>query len=123
MHALLIGSGGFFGAVTRFYLGEWLFSANGFPLGTLIVNLSGCFALGWFLAYAKRCNWRKEVNLLVGTGFLGSFTTFSTFSMESIILIENGQGLLAFFYIILTISIGLSLTYSGFRLAERGEAV
>lgn len=117
MRALLIGIGGFCGATSRFYLGEWLWAEKVFPLGTLMVNLIGCFALGWLLAYAKR----KEVSLLFGTGFLGSFTTFSTFSIESITLIENGQGLFALFYMVITISMGISLAYAGFKLAVRGE--
>jgi fluoride exporter len=120
MKLIFVGVGGFFGAISRFALGEWLHTDNGFPLGTLAVNLLGCLVLGWFLAFAKRRGLRSETVLLVGTGFLGSFTTFSTFSVETVNLLAAGQGLFALIYVLLSIIMGLLLAFVGFKFATKG---
>jgi len=121
MKLFFVGLGGFFGAISRFMLGEWLHSDNGFPLGTLGVNLLGCLALGWFLAYAQRKRLRGETVLLIGTGFLGSFTTFSTFSVETVNLLATGQNLFALIYVLLSIFVGILLAFLGFMLATKGD--
>ncbi|MBM4761486.1 fluoride efflux transporter CrcB [Bacillus sp. B15-48] len=115
MKIIMIGIGGFLGAISRYGMGEWLHTENGFPVGTLTVNLLGCFLLGWFLAFAKRKNLRTEITMLFGTGFLGSFTTFSTFSVETVYLIENGQFLFAFSYVAASMLAGILSAYIGFR--------
>jgi fluoride exporter len=126
MKLLLVMIGGFFGAICRYSLGEWLYSDNGFPLGTLFVNLLGCLALGWFLTFMSQNKTIKpEWTYLIGTGFIGSFTTFSTFTVESISLFQTGSILLALLYITTSTIAGLLLVYSGHRLAlsskEEGE--
>lgn len=109
--------GGFFGAISRFSLGEWIHTDNGFPLGTLIINLIGCFVLGWFLTYVqKKARIRPEFTLMIGTGFIGSFTTFSTFSVETINLFQQGLVFFALTYVLATTVIGLLFTYLGSRL-------
>lgn len=118
--------GGFFGAITRYYIGEWIHKPNGFPFGTLSINLFGCFILGWFLTYfTLRKKIRPEFILLIGTGFIGSFTTFSTFSVESILLFHNGLVVYGLLYASSSIVFGLLLAYLGFKLAlfnvEKGE--
>lgn len=118
MQLIFIGLGGFLGAVVRFGLGEWLYMENGFPVGTLLVNLLGCLALGWFLAFAKRRAIRSEYVLLIGTGFLGSLTTFSTFSVESIDLLTSEQILVALFYLLTTLLAGILLAYIGYRIGS-----
>ena len=111
MNLLFVMIGGFFGAISRFALGEWIHTSNGFPLGTLFINLIGCFFLGWFLTFvSQKKKIRPELTLLIGTGFVGSFTTFSTFSVETLNLLQQGlifQGLL---YVLTTIILGLGLT-------------
>ena len=92
MNLLFVMIGGFFGAISRFALGEWIHTSNGFPLGTLFINLIGCFFLGWFLTFvSQKKKIRPEFTLLIGTGFVGSFTTFSTFSVETLNLIAAGS--------------------------------
>ena len=92
MNLLFVMIGGFFGAISRFALGEWIHTSNGFPLGTLFINLIGCFFLGWFLTFvSQKKKIRPELTLLIGTGFVGSFTTFSTFSVETLNLIAAGS--------------------------------
>lgn len=122
MNAVYISLGGFVGAILRFLTGEWLQTKSGFPLGTLIVNLIGCLLLGWFLAIAKRKNIKDEYILFGGTGFISSFTTFSTFSVETISLIENTQYSYVLLYILVTIIIGILFSYLGFKLGSKPEA-
>ncbi|MFZ0445939.1 MAG: fluoride efflux transporter CrcB [Bacillus sp. (in: firmicutes)] len=123
MNLLLVMIGGFFGAISRFVLGEWIHTSNGFPIGTLIINLIGCFFLGWFLTFvSQKKKIRPQLTLLIGTGFVGSFTTFSTFSVETLNLLQQGllfQGLL---YVLTTIILGLGLTYLGRKVALLRES-
>lgn len=90
----MISIGAILGANARYWLGGWVAQkfGPGFPLGTLLINLSGSFILGFFLTLmAERWivdpNWR----LLVAVGFLGSYTTFSTYTYESLNLMLTGQ--------------------------------
>jgi fluoride exporter len=128
MNLISVMLGGFFGALTRYGIGEWIQTENGFPLGTLLINLIGCFFLGWFLTFITlRKNIKPELTLLIGTGFVGSFTTFSTFSLETILLFQNGQGVYAVLYILTSIILGLMMAYFGLKLAlineGKGESI
>ncbi|SFA94877.1 CrcB protein [Lentibacillus halodurans] len=117
MRMLLVMAGGFCGAIARFTLGEWIYT-NGFPLNTLLINLAGCLLLGWFLTFvSRRGDVRSEISLLIGTGFIGSFTTFSTFSMETIQLFQAGLLFYGIFYILASTIGGLLLVYTGYLLA------
>lgn len=118
MPLLFVMMGGFFGTVSRYALGEWLVTRNGFPLSTLLINLVGCFILGWFLTYvSRRKKIRSEYTLIFGTGFIGSFTTFSTFSVETLQLLQDGLVFLALVYVLTTVFIGLFLSFLGYKLA------
>jgi fluoride exporter len=111
--------GGFFGAITRYCIGEWIQTANGFPLGTLFINILGCFLLSWFLTfYTVKKPIRAEFTLFIGTGFIGSFTTFSTFSVETIQLFQNGLAVYGIIYILVSIIFGILLAYLGLKLAH-----
>jgi len=125
MNLILVMIGGFLGAILRFALGEWIYTES-FPAGTLIVNLIGCFLLAWFLTFVSR---KKRIHsgipLLIGTGCIGSFTTFSTFSVETIQMFSNGQIFLSALYIMLSSIGGLLFAGFGYMLAIRkqeGEA-
>jgi len=118
MKILSVMFGGFIGAIARYSIGEWIHTNNDFPLGTLIINLLGCFLLGWFLTFITiKKKRRTEYTLFLGTGLIGSFTTFSTFSVETIRLLQNGLLLNGALYILTSILLGLLLTYIGVRLA------
>ncbi len=95
---LLVGCGGFLGSILRYFctmLGNrW--QTGGFPLGTFAVNLLGSFAIGFFaVLFAHKMGLAKQWQLLLQTGFLGGFTTFSTFSLESVQLWQRGAYLLS----------------------------
>lgn len=118
---LLVGVGGFVGSIFRYLLSGWvqrLFSSISFPFGTLIVNLLGCFTIG-FLSYLaeERGIFTTEARLLVFVGFLGGFTTFSTFGNESINLIRNGESWQALMNVLVHVVFGLLFVWFGKSLA------
>ena len=105
MDYLAVGIAGFLGAVTRAWLGKLIntgFAAH-FPLNTLIINLTGCFVLSFFLNLTfERLEINPRLRLGIGTGFLGAYTTFSTFSVESINLVRINLAWLSLAYILST---------------------
>lgn len=106
MALLWVGLGGFLGANARYLLGGVIASRFGtaFPLGTFIINITGSFLLGLFLAYAEPRQWLgPSWRLLIAVGFMGAYTTFSTFTYESFRLMQSGEYLLA------TLNLGGSL--------------
>lgn len=90
---LWIAAGGAFGAMARYGLSEAVTAAAGnrLPWGTLAANLLGCFAVGFLVETARRSGLDPLVVQGVGVGFLGSFTTFSTFALESWVHLDRGQ--------------------------------
>ncbi|MBS4209455.1 fluoride efflux transporter CrcB [Bacillus sp. FJAT-50079] len=118
MNVLAVGIGGFFGAILRYLISEWLPITNGFPMGTFVINLSGCFFLAWFFTITvKRWSISPQVKLAIGTGFTGAFTTFSTFSVETLTLIEHQQYMIAFTYVFFSIFGGITLAFVGVKVA------
>ncbi|MBY0472629.1 fluoride efflux transporter CrcB [bacterium] len=94
MEFLVVGFGGFFGSLARYlvYLCEQSLSTNRFPFGTLLINVAGCFCAGLLLAVVeKSLPVHRHLILLGSMGFIGSFTTFSTFGVETFHLIRSGQ--------------------------------
>ncbi|MEH7515486.1 fluoride efflux transporter CrcB [Gottfriedia acidiceleris] len=123
MNYLLILIGGFFGAILRYIIGLSIHPlSNGFPIQTFLINIIGCFFLGFFLPIAK-VKLKPEYTLLIGTGFTGAFTTFSTFSLENVILMDEKKLLVSLVYIISSLVVGISLAYLGFKVAEKFNKV
>ena len=93
MRFLIVGVGGFIGANARYVLGGWVQQRWGasFPYGTFVINISGSFVLGLFATLALRYGWSDEWRLLIAIGFVGAYTTFSTFEYETIQLIASGN--------------------------------
>ena len=109
MNILAVGFGGALGAVCRYLLGQVIPKlGSGFPLGTFVVNLIGCFAIGLVVGLAgKHSNIDPRLILFLQTGICGGFTTFSTFSLESLTLIEEGRITIGILYIVLSVLLGL----------------
>lgn len=122
MSIVAVGIAGAAGAIARYAFGEYVVGrlASGFPLGTLLMNVTGSFALG-FLAGggAGAGTWSPALRLAVTTGFLGAFTTFSTFSVDTVQLWESGRLGLAAVNVIGSVVAGLLGAWAGLRLASR----
>lgn len=93
MNVLLVAAGGAIGAVVRYLLGGWIQGRLGpdFPWGTFIVNVSGSLLIGVVLGLVDRGALSGEARLFLAVGILGGYTTFSTFSYETLKLIEQGN--------------------------------
>ena len=90
---LMVGAGGAIGAIGRYLLSTWVYSLSGraFPWGTLAVNLLGSLLMGFLSVWLlERMTVSTEMRALLMVGFLGAFTTFSTFSIETLLLLEQG---------------------------------
>jgi CrcB protein len=119
---VLVGVGGFVGANARFILARWigLLVDTRFPLGTFVVNVSGSFALGVIgtLAMQRLVPNSDEIRLAVGVGFLGAFTTFSTFGFETHALFEDGSWVTALTNIFASVFISLLAVRAGIVVAR-----
>ncbi len=118
---LLVAVGGATGSVFRYATGlaATRLMGPGFPWGTISVNVAGSFVIGVFVeAIARRFNASEPVRLLLVTGFLGGFTTFSSFSLDSIALLERGQAGLALLYIAASVGLSLLAVAGGLMLAR-----
>ncbi|MDZ8189117.1 MAG: fluoride efflux transporter CrcB [Nostoc sp. ChiSLP02] len=100
-NVLSIAVGAVPGALSRFYITEWTKAKFGakFPIGTFIINLTGCLAMGFFFTISKGITgYPSELDLLIRTGFLGSYTTFSTYGFDTLTLWRSKQKGATFFY-------------------------
>ena len=125
MQIILIGIGGFFGAISRYLIDKIITASQGgsFPLGILFINISGSFALGFFYtATIDRFDISPELRLMITVGFLGAYTTFSTFSFDSVKLIEDGEVGQALINILASVFGGLIALYLGILLARTFSA-
>lgn len=108
---LLVGIGGFLGATARLLVGTWVGSTFGtrFPLGTFVVNISGCFAIGILgtLIADRLIDRPDHVHALLVVGFLGAYTTFSAFGWENHGLWVDERWLTALVYIVASVAVGL----------------
>ncbi|WP_413175819.1 fluoride efflux transporter CrcB [Anabaena azotica] len=120
--SLAISLGAIAGALSRYYLTLWFaqrFGVN-FPYGTFFINLSGCLAMGFFSTWAveKVAIIPPELRLMVATGFLGAYTTFSTYGLESLALMRSGNLLTATGYWLGSAILGILSVQLGVILAK-----
>ena len=116
-----ISLGAVLGANARYWLGLWMDTrfATRFPLGTLVINVTGCLLLGFFIALTTgRVALAPRWRLLFAVGFLGSYTTFSTFGVETVTLLDEGSSALALGNVLLSVLGGLLGAWLGSRLAS-----
>lgn len=121
LKCLIVGLGGFVGANARYLLGGWVQQRWGpsFPAGTFVINVSGSFLLGLFATLALRLTWGEEWRLLIAIGFLGAYTTFSTFEYETLQLIAEGRQYgAAAFNLLGSVLIGFAAAYLGIVAAR-----
>lgn len=114
---VLVAVGGALGSVARYGTGVavgrvWNFS---FPLGTMLINIAGSLVMGLFIGLLARTtpSWQGDGRLFFAVGVLGGFTTFSSFSLDAISMIERGEWLLAAVYVVGSVLIGLFALYLG----------
>ena len=113
---LLVGLGGAIGAICRHFIAV-MWKSNGFPFSTLMINIIGSLIIGIILALSEKNNLiSDELKLFLATGICGGFTTFSTFSLENMLLIKGGNYALAAVYIFTSIVVCILATFVGFKL-------
>ena len=118
---LLVGAGGAAGSMARYGVGYLISRVVplAFPIGTFTINIAGCLLIGILFGLAGRNNWLQETGmLLLATGFCGGFTTFSTFALDNITLMQKSQSYIALAYTGLSIVIGLLLCRVGIWLTS-----
>lgn len=113
---LLVALGSAIGGVLRYFVSLLIrWNGTGFPWGTFVVNIMGCLLIG-LLAGTLAKHTSAVLSMLLIAGLCGGFTTFSTFSRESIALMQQGQWLTVVLYVFGSVVIGLALTYVGYRM-------
>jgi len=119
---LLIAVGGAFGSVLRYVLAGWVqrLGSGSFPVGTLVVNVSGCLAIG-LLGMVLTGPWliREEYRVAILVGILGGYTTFSTFGRETYLLVADGQWGPAIMNVALSNGLGLFAVWFGHRMGQK----
>jgi CrcB protein len=118
---VLVGVGGFFGAIARRVVDLWVSGRadSAFPFGTLVVNLTGAFVLGLLFAWAtERDVLPAEIRAPVMIGFIGAYTTFSTWMLESWRLVEDGAWQLAALNIAGSVALGLVAVVAGLAVGR-----
>jgi len=118
---LLLALAGALGTLSRYGLGRLIHqtSATSFPVGTLVVNTLGCFTFGLIWAASEEQTWLDEQSkLFILVGFLGAFTTFSTFAMDTTDLFRNGQWLSASLNMFLSNGLGIAAAFAGVGLVR-----
>ena len=112
----VIGAGGFLGSIARYWVGNYIGSRLGmrFPYGTVIVNISGSFLIGLIVTLiAHRAHWSANWSYLIPIGFIGAYTTFSTFELETLRSFQAGEVLLAFLNVIVSVVVGFAAVWLG----------
>jgi CrcB protein len=113
--SLWIGIGGAAGSILRYLFGSLVQRSTGvgFPVGTLAVNVIGCFIMGVLAQYYMNSQTSQQIRAALMTGFCGGFTTFSAFSLETVGLIRGGEYGRSAAYVVLSVTLSILATISG----------
>ena len=116
---LLVAAGGALGSAARYAAGAFFlhsFPSAKFPWGTFFVNIAGCLAIGLAAGWIEKLSaWNAETRLAVVTGFLGGFTTFSAFGLDTLMLIKAGDLVLAVLYAASSVILGVLMVQAGLK--------
>lgn len=113
---VMVGIGGCLGAIARFWLGGIIYQKMGtrFPYGTFIINISGCFLVGLMVTVlTERTHLNANWRYLIPVGFIGAYTTFSTFEFETLAAFRDGQLLVAALNVALSVVLGFIAVWLG----------
>ena len=115
LNCIAVGIGGFFGSILRYLMGMIPLKGSAeFPVNTLIINVIGAFAIGVFASVlSKNTSIDPRLMQLLKVGFCGGFTTFSTFSSETLALLASGRWAAAAAYVLLSVVLGVSAVFLG----------
>lgn len=117
----LIAFGGALGSMLRYWVGSTIASRMGtkFPYGTFVINITACVIIGFSLTFlSRRADLNPAWRFLVPVGFIGAYSTFSTYEWETLSTVRTGAFLLAAFYAISSLILGLAVVWGGSVIAE-----
>jgi len=112
----MVGLGGFMGAIARFWIGGYVSAKMGtrFPYATFLINCTGSFFIGFIVTLlAEKTHWSPNCRYLIPIGFIGAYTTFSTFEYETFRVIQDGELLIAFLNVALSVIVGFFAVWMG----------
>jgi CrcB protein len=118
---ILVGTGGFLGSISRFMASRYVqkIYPEAFPLGTLLVNIAGCFLIGLIYGASEKSSLLTQGwKLFLAVGFCGGFTTFSTFANENLALLRDGEFFMFFLYTCLSVFLGIAATFAGVLITK-----
>jgi fluoride exporter len=113
----LVGAAGALGALSRYAIGVGI-GVRSFPIATLLINVGGSGVLGWVLAGRGADRWATTTTTAVAVGFLGAFTTFSTFAYETTTMLRTDQPVRALTYVGLSLGLGLLAAALGYAVGR-----
>lgn len=120
INCLVVGIGGFIGSIFRYLFSKLTIIQGSFPFNTLLINIIGSLAIGIIAALVlKNLDFDEKTVLFLKVGICGGFTTFSTFALDSFELINKGDYLGSFLYILLSIVLSIVCIYLGFYVIKR----
>ena len=118
---ILIAIGGAFGSIARYWVGSTIAGRMGtkFPYGTFLINMTACVLIGFSLTLlARRADMNPAWRFLIPVGFIGAYSTFSTYEWETLSTVRSGAFLLAALYAVSSLVLGLAAVWGGSLIAE-----
>jgi len=119
---LIVGIGGGAGSIARYLCQKWINESyqHSFPLSTFLVNLTGCFLIGFLYGMGERNSiMSHQIRLLLMTGFCGGYTTFSAFALENFNLLRAGQNWIFLLYALGSVALGIVAVFIGTILTKQ----